>query len=518
MDGPTDPKLTEEEQAELDYLLDQEDLEREAKDPLYFVVNRFPWGIPETILAEETGPDAWQEEILCNIRDGLMDIATAIMVAVASGHGIGKSALVAWIILWAVVTMEDARGVVTANTEVQLRTKTWAELAKWRSLMRGADDFPITATAIASRSRPLTWRIDAIAWSEEKPESFAGLHNAGKRVVLIFDEASTIADIIWQTAQGALTDVATELIWLVFGNPTRNTGRFRECFGRFRHRWITRQIDSRTAKKTNKAEIAKLVEDYGEDHDIVRVRVRGIFPRSGSMQFIGSDLVEGCMARLDPQVTIYDPCVMGVDVARSLDGDETVLFIRRGRDARSIPRVRMRTNDTMLIAARIVEEVQLHAVDAVFVDGGGVGGGVIDRLRQLRQPVIEIAFGSQPTGSVSAGDDGTWYFNRRAEMWGAMREWLKGGYLPKDAELEAELTGLMYGHRLRDARDAILLESKKDMKKRGLSSPDSADALCLTFAHPVQKSNHSHRMLGGRRQQVDYDPYASFGETTERDY
>ena len=115
------------------------------------------------------------------------------------------------------------------------------------------------------------------------------MHNQGKRIIALFDEASSIPDVIWETTEGALTDKDTEIIWGVFGNPTRNTGRFRECFagGRFQHRWQPRQVDSRTARLTNKEEIAEWINDYGEDSDFVRVRVKGIFPRAGSMQFVG---------------------------------------------------------------------------------------------------------------------------------------------------------------------------------------------------------------------------------------
>lgn len=491
-----------------------EDAQRKARDPLHWVETIFPWGGGGTSLEREGGPDEWQAEILGAIRDGLLNIAEAIQIAVASGHGIGKSCLVAWIILWALTTKTDTRGVVTANTDIQLRTKTWAELGKWFQMMPGREAFSMTATAIYARSAPLTWRIDAIAWSEERPEAFAGLHNAGKRVLLVFDEASTIANIIWETAQGALTDLDTELIWVAFGNPTRNTGRFKECFGRFRHRWLTRQIDSRLAKKTNKTEISKLVEDYGEDHDIVRVRVRGIFPRAGSMQFIPSDLVETAQARIagvhNPPMSDWDAVIMGVDIARSLEGDETVIWIRRGRDARSIPRTRLRVRDTMVIAARVADLARQYAVDAIFVDGGGVGGGVVDRLHQLRQPVIEVQFGGEPTNALQSASSGIHYFNRRAEMWGSMRDWLAGGYLPADPDIAADLTGPEYGYKQRGGQDAILLEKKEDMKKRGLASPDSADALALTFALPVQPSDHSERRLAPTARAADYDPYRDF--------
>ena len=99
-------------------------------DPLGYVRFAFPWGVPGTPLAADSGPEDWQCEVLQQLGQGLANRAEAVRSAVASGHGIGKSALVSWIILWALSTLHDTRGVVSANTESQLRTKTWPELAK----------------------------------------------------------------------------------------------------------------------------------------------------------------------------------------------------------------------------------------------------------------------------------------------------------------------------------------------------------------------------------------------------
>lgn len=221
-------------------------------DPLGFVYSCFPWGKDE--LVNYKGPDAWQIEILEKLGKGLINIEEAIRLAVASGHGIGKSALVSWIVLWAVSTHEDTRGIVTANTETQLRSKTWPEVSKWYRMFIGRELFEITATAIfsADKEHEKTWRIDAIPWSKENPEAFAGLHNQGKRILVIFDEASAIIDEIWEVTEGAMTDANTEIIWCAFGNPTRNTGRFYECFHSKHRTWDTKQIDSRTVAISNK--------------------------------------------------------------------------------------------------------------------------------------------------------------------------------------------------------------------------------------------------------------------------
>lgn len=484
---------------------------RYSKDPLGFVRWAFEWNEGE--LAGHVGPDTWQAETLQVIGErlasGEISVSQAVQIAVASGHGIGKSALVAWIILWAISTFEDTRGVVTANTESQLRTKTWAELAKWHRRCITNMLFECTATAIYSRdpAHEKTWRIDAAPWSERNTEAFAGLHNQDRRVLLIFDEASSIPDVIFETAEGALTDENTEIVWCVFGNPTRNTGRFRECFGRFKHRWITRQIDSRTARMTNKAQLEQWCKDYGEDSDFVRIRVRGVFPRAGSTQFIGSDLVDGAMTR-EARADVYDPLVLGVDVGRFGD-DESVIYIRKGRDGRTHPPLKFRGLDTMQLAAKVSEQFNFYRADAVFVDGGGVGGGVVDRLRQLRVPVFDIQFGGSADRSMP-GAEQTRYVNKRAEMWGWMREWLKGGAIPaEDQDMRSQLEGCEYGYVLLQGNECVALEKKADMKKRGLSSPDIADALALTFAYPVQKNMSAGRAAAGTtpRVQHDYDPY-----------
>lgn len=478
-----------------------------SDDPLEFVRVAFPWGEAGTELERHIGPDVWQREVLEQVRDGLLSPGEAVQIAVASGHGVGKSCLVSWLILWSIATFEDTRGIVTANTEMQLRTKTWPELARWYRLFIAKHWFTFTATSLYSSdpNHEKTWRIDAIPWSENRTESFAGLHNQGKRLVVIFDEASAIPDVIWETTAGALTDSDTQIIWCGFGNPTRNTGRFRECFGRFRHRWKTHQVDSQTVLITNKTQIAAWIADYGLDSDFVRVRVRGVFPRAGSLQFISSDLVDEARQRR-PEATLYDPVVMGVDVARFGD-DQTVIVIRRGRDAQTIPWIKLRGQDTMAVAARIVELAGQHRPDAIFVDGGGVGGGVVDRLRMLRQPVIEVQFGGSADQSFDTAEGAVLYANKRASMWGNMRDWLRGGSIPDDPELIADLTGVEYGYTMLRGRDAIMLEKKSDMKKRGLGSPDAADALALTFAQVVMPSDHSGAFRGQNGSHlVSYDP------------
>lgn len=485
-----------------------EDLGRYSRDPLKFVLWAFPWG--EGGLKGRT-IEEWQYNILCEVRDGLSP-QVAIRKAVASGNGVGKSALVSWLILWCMTTREDTRGVVTANTETQLKTKTWAELGKWFQLFIANSLFQLDATSLSSRDpgHRLTWRVDAIPWSEQNYVAFQGLHNEGKRLFILFDEAAGIADVIWEAADGCMTDANTERLFLAFGNPNppknMQAGRFRECFGRFSHRWNSFKLDSRTVSFTDKTEIARWLEDYGEDSDFFRVRVRGEFPRTGSLQFISSDLFREAVTR-EATSTVYDPLLMGVDVARFGD-DKSVIRFRRGPDARTIPPVKFRGADTMQVAAAVANLYATHRPDMIFIDGGGTGAGVVDRCRMLHLPVMEVQFGSRADRSMIGLDDAFVYANKRAEMYGALREWLRHGAVDADPDLETDVTSVQYSYVLREGRDAIILEKKEEMKRRGLDSPDDGDALALTFAYPVNKSDHTLALQGKAKHQIDYDPFA----------
>lgn len=468
-----------------------------SADPPGFVMWAYPWGEPGSELELYDGPEDWQMEVLCDLRDGILTIREAIalaqgheaetdpiQLATTSGHGIGKSALVSWILDWAQSTMEDTKGIVTANTEMQLKTKTWAELAKWHRLSLTSSLFKMTATARFSidPDHEKTWRIDMIPWNEKNPEAFAGLHNKGKRIIIVFDEASNIPDIIWEVTEGAATDNNTEIIWACFGNPTRNAGRFRECFegGKFAHRWKTRAVDSRSVSITNKSKFAKWVQDYGDDHDFVRVRVTGKFPRVDASSFISLEAAKEAAVRRLPEANPF-PVVLGVDVARK-GNNLSVIYPRQGRDARSrMPGVWQGLKTTEL-ATHVFNWYIKYSAVAVFVDGGGVGGGVVDQLIDMNVPVWEVTFGGK---SDNANPEEAYikYFNKRAEIWGSMKLWLEKGCIPDEIpgieeKFTTELAGVPYGKS--QSEDVISLVRKRDL----LISPDASDALACTFAYP----------------------------------
>ena len=458
-------------------------------DPLGFVCFVFPWGQGE--LAHQSGPDTWQTAVLEYLGTHCLTAPEALQVAVASGHGVGKTALVAWLLLWFLSTRAHPQAVVTANTKTQLDTKTWRELAKWHQRSVHRDWFAWTATRFYHVDHPATWFASAIPWSATNAEAFAGTHETD--VLLLFDEASAIDDLIWETAEGALTTPGA--LWLAFGNPTRNTGRFKECFpgGRLAHRWHALQVDSRRAKLANQAQIAHWITDYGEDSDFVRVRVKGVFPRASSTQFISQALIDTARARAAQLWSMdWAPRIIGVDVARFGD-DESVILIRQGH--RILEQVTLREKRTTELVGFVAKAITTYQPSAVFIDEVGIGAGVVDQLQALGHAVLGVNAGE-------SASEPTKYRNLRAEMWDKMRQWLTDtGILPDDPELCAQLTGLEYGYTV---SEQLQLERKEDMKARGLASPDRGDALALTFARPVTMQARTERRAG-QQARLEYD-------------
>jgi hypothetical protein len=458
-----------------------EEISQYIHDPAGMALYAFPWGTGD--LADSAGPRKWQGGILDAIGTHLQNKQTRhqpCLIAVASGKGIGKSALVGIIIDWAMSTCEDCKVILTANTDGQLRTKTWPEVCKWFGLAINKHWFSVKAESITIRNpeHERLWRCDRIAWSEHNTEAFAGLHNKGKRILIIFDEASAISDKIWETTEGVLTDEDTEIIWLAFGNPTRTDGRFRECFGKFKHRWKTWQIDSREVEGINKAEINRQVEDYGEDSDHVRVWVRGEFPRTSVEGFISAEVVEDAR-KYKAEGYQKLPLILAVDVARFGD-NETVIGWRQGR--KFVVLDKLREKDGVFVANKIIQYQQTLHPSALIVDGdGGWSGSIVDHLKFSRFDKKLHEFHGSPDAY-----DSRW-FNRRTEVWGLMKEWLgNGAQIPDDPDLATQLTGPTYDYTKGKRRPgSMFVEHKDSMKSRGLASPDIADCLALTFAVKV---------------------------------
>lgn len=471
-------------------------------DPNRWAKVAWDWG--HGPLADYDGPREWQRRINQTIADHLKNPETRyqpLQIAVASGHGIGKSAEMGMLSNWAMSCFADCKIVTTANTEGQLRTKTAPEIGTWFRRSITSHWFDVQSTSIKSKdpAHGDTWRQDFIPWSEHNTEAFAGLHNKDKIILLLFDEASKIHDKVWEVAEGALTDENTIIIWVVFGNPTRNSGRFRECFRRFRHRWANFQIDSRTVPGTNKKLLEQWAADHGEDSDFFKIRVRGQFPSQSALQFISADDVDRARSTiLRPEQFSFAPKILGVDPAWTGD-DSLEIMLRQGLYSKSLVSMPRNENDVAVAnkIARIEDEM---GIDAVFVDAG-YGTGIVSAGRAMGRNWHLVWFSGKATDPQ--------YMNKRAEIWGSMKAWLKDGGVidPNDEELYQDLIGPETVPRV-DGK--ILLESKQDMKERGLPSPNRGDALALTFTFPTVAKRHGP---AGHDTAVvtmpeDYNPYA----------
>lgn len=460
-------------------------------NPESFVMFAFPWGQAGTPLAGFKGPRKWQRRTLRRIGEHIRanrmalaadEVMRAVRMAKASGRGIGKSALVSWLVLWMLTTRIGSSVIVSANTESQLRTVTWGELTKWVAMSINAHWWDVSATKLVPASwltelveRDLKkgtryWAAEGKLWSEDNPDGYAGVHNYDGMMV-IFDEASGIPDSIWSVAAGFFTEKIVDRYWFAFSNPRRNSGYFFECFNSKRDFWESENIDARTVEGTDPTVYEQIIAEHGEDSPEARVEVYGEFPAQGDGQFISPAVVDDAMGRAaykDPSA----PIVIGVDPARG-GMDSTVILVRQGRDIISIRR--LKGEDTMSVVGHVIDAITEFRPALTVIDEGGLGYGILDRLTEQRYKVRGVNFGWKSTKPIMWG-------NKRAEMWGNMREWLRTASIPKDRQLKADLTGPLSKP---NSAGVIFLEGKKEMKARGLASPDAADALAVTFAFKV---------------------------------
>jgi hypothetical protein len=483
-------------------------------DPLGYVMFNFPWGKDSACMSVplhdkyrerfpncEFGPDLWQCEYLDQWGEEIRkrgfngrDAVDRIHFSTASGHGIGKSVLVAFIIMFIMDTRPHCKGTVTASTQDQLKSKTWAELGKWWGLSttKHLYEYSNSRGSMSFKRKGYigSWFVNGQTSKEENSESFAGQHAANSTSFYIFDEASGVPDKIFEVREGGMA--TGEPMMFDFGNPTKNSGMFFENHeGKFKDSGIIlRAIDSRLVHITNKNDIESKRKLWGEESDFFKVRVRGVFPSKGSVQFMDGDQVLEAMRRPDINHSgawSGHSVVLGVDPARFGD-DESVIYPRVGMDARSFPAIRMNGLDTVQLTGKVIEQVRYFRgigmkVAAIFVDGTGLGGGVVDQLRHLGYPVYEIGFGWKP-------NDPKMYRYRGDEMWDHLKTAVATRLLlPQERtrngdDLRTQLTQREYGYTL---SGQINLESKKDMKERlgSNSSPDIADALALTFAMEI---------------------------------
>ena len=412
-------------------------------------------------------PDEWQAE-------ALNALAREPRTAIRSGHGVGKSCMQAWACLWFLFTHPQAKVVVTAPTMRQLFDVFMSEASKWLNRSKLLSDlFDYTKSKIAFKKSPAEWFL--AARTAAKPENLAGFH--ADHLLFVLDEASGIDDSIFEVVEGALTGVNNKL--LMCSNPTRNSGFFKRAFYEDRELYYTMKISSADSQRVSDDYCQRLIKQYGEDSDVVRVRVFGEFPKAEGDGLIALEYVEAAINR---EPVYLGDLVIGVDVARFGD-DETVICPRIGNAV--LPITRYRKADLMTTCGRIIHILETlmkkHGKKSakINVDETGLGGGLVDRLREVTSEKNLSATVTGCNNGNKARD--SHYANWGTESYFALRDRFAAGeiMLPRDDELTAQLTTRKYSL---NSRDQLILEPKADYKKRFKRSPDRADALVLAFA------------------------------------
>jgi hypothetical protein len=442
---------------------------------------REPWTFAREVCQFE--PDDWQLKVL-------EDLATSPKVSVRSGQGVGKTGLEAIAILWFLTCFPYPKVVATAPTMQQLFDVLWAEISKWQSkspILR--EILKWTKTKIYMRKYEERWF--ATAKTATKPENMQGFHE--DNMLFVVDEASGVADDILEAILGTLSGENNKL--LLCGNPNKTSGVFYDSHNRDRHRYKVHKVSSMDSARTNKENIEMLLEKYGRESDVARVRIFGEFPRGESDAFIPLEIVEQAVnSRLEVREGV-DVLHIGVDVARYGD-DETIIAPRLDNKVFPLYRYHKQgtTETTGLVIAKAKELMeQFPQVQRVKikVDDSGVGGGVTDQLNEIiwREGLPFEVHGV--INNAKANDDH--YENLGTEMWGNIRSLLEENMkaylnglepvieLPNDEKLIAQLSTRKFKM---TSRGRIALERKEDMKKRGLDSPDRADAVALAFHDP----------------------------------
>jgi phage terminase large subunit len=422
-------------------------------------------------------PEPWQIEALNAI--GEHD-----RVSIRAGHGVGKTTFEAWVVLWFMLTRYPYKIPITANSQDQLRDTIWPEIRKWRDRLPAPlrDRIEITAERVFLKGIGENAFAVARTASKDNPEALQGFHE--ENLLFVIEEASGIEDIVFEVAQGALSTPGAKVV--MCANPTRTEGFFYDTHHKLRHRWKTLHVSSLDVARA-RGHVEDIVAKYGLDSNAYRVRVLGEFPRTGDDTVISLELCEAAKVRkVEPNESFR--VVWGVDVAR-FGSDRTALAKRRG-NVQIGPVKHWRNKDTMQVAGLIKAEWDTtwphdDRPGEILVDVIGIGAGVVDRCRELGLPVRGVNVGESP---AIAGR----YMRLRDELWFRCREWLEArdSRLADDDALISELVSVKYTI---PSTGKIVVESKDDMKKRGLDSPDLADAWCLTFAGGLdRKEEHTH--------------------------
>jgi phage terminase large subunit len=305
--------------------------------------------------------------------------------------------------------------------------------------------------------------------SKDNPEALQGFH--AEHLLFLIDEASGIDDIVFEVGMGALSTPGAKVV--LAGNPTRTSGFFYDTHHSLRHRWHTMHVNCLDVPRAQ-GHIDDIKAKYGDNSNAWRVRVLGEFPTADDETVIPLELV---MSAVDRSVSSleYHP-VWGVDVARF--GDDRTAIAKRQANRLLEPIKHWSGTDLMVTAGKIKAEYDETKYDMrpseILIDAIGLGAGVYDRCRELGLPVRAINVGEAPATRENC-------MRLRDELWFKGRDWFqdKACSMPKDDGLIAELTAPTYAF---TSTGKMVVESKADMKKRGMRSPDLADAFLLTFA------------------------------------
>lgn len=483
-----------------------------AASPFHFVIEALfqmpvedwhPW-MPGTERPAKPprGPEYWQGEFLKDV--GRARTEGKRRFSVRAGHGVGKSTVEAWLILWFVLFHRGLKCPVTANSQDQLKDVVWAEISRWwRELPPFLKDMiEVTAERVVVKADPEGSFAVARTARPERPEALQGFH--AQTLAFFIEEASGIEDVIFETAGGALS---SENSWVfMFANPTRVSGYFYRSHHQNRGSWRVYHVPCQASSRVSTNYAVQIAEEYGEQSNVYRVRVLGEFPLTEDDGVISLGLVE---AAIDRQVSPTDAGVVwGLDVARFGD-DTTALCKRRGNVVFELTK-EWRKLDLMqtcgIVAKEYRETPDGWVPAAINVDVIGIGAGVVDRLRELGLPVRGINVGESPALQ------GERFMRLRDELWWQTREWFEGRActMPRDDGLISELVAPKYKL---ESSGKIKIESKDDMKKRGVKSPNRADALCLTFAGGEIRSNYAHRPVVAMG---NYDPFSVSSDDFER--
>lgn len=437
---------------------------RSKDNPYLFVtgvLGVLPYGAPNPKNVPQC--EKWQEDVL-------KALPTHDRISVRSGHGVGKGALLSWLILWGLLTHDDIKIPVAANTQKQLRDNNWPEINKWAKLLPAELQSQIEVQAERVFIKVAKESAFAVARtaSKENPEALQGLR--GTKTLYLIDEASGIDDIIFEVAQGSLSSPGAKAI--LFSNPTRNSGFFFDTHNKLRGRWKTFVVNSEDVPRA-RGHIEDIIAAYGKGSNKYRVRVLGEFPTADDETVIPLELMEAARFR-DVLVPHVYP-VWGVDVARF--GDDSTALCRRKGNKLMQPIQEWMGKDNVQVAGLIKAEFEACHPDErpveILIDVIGLGAGVVDILYHQGLPVTGVNVGESP----SANDK---YMRLRDELWFKAREWFqKRDVIFNDEATIAELAGPTYDYHM---NGRLVVESKKDMKKRGVRSPNRADAFILTLA------------------------------------